>query len=274
MDQRRRNLLIGGTILATAIVGATGPTMCAWSRMRRDGPMPSPAPPERPLGNPAPPLQEDIGPVLARLDAWYSEHLRADKYRFNPPASESDIDRLEALTGVKLPPSYRQLYRWHNGENDDRWGHFYGLPLLSLEHAAHEWRSWNRVLAEFGGNRYAIPGAGWPAGAIDPAYIGRKRIALTADGSGNSIGLDFDPWPGGRMGQIILYGRDEDVKIVLAPSLGAFLEWIADLLESGNFRLGRQPGETVLREFRLKSPPADHFHDGARKLLGAPGPFL
>src|SRR5690606_20503914 len=67
------------------------------------------------------------------------------------------------------------------------------------------------------------------------------------------------PWPGGRIGQVILFGRDEDVKVVLAESLGKFLEWIAGLLESGNFRLSTDPGEVVLRQFRLKRPPADHF---------------
>ena len=179
----------------------------------------------------------------------------------------------ERLIGIKLPESYRQLYRWHNGENDDRWGHIYGLPLLPLKDAAFQWTAWNRVLADFKGNRYEIRGGGWPQGAVDPAYINPRWIPLTHDGSGNHLGLDFDPWPTGRVGQVILYGRDEDVKAVLAPSLGTFLAWIASLLEGGNFRLGPEPGHKMLREFRLKTPPADFFHDGARKLLGAPGPF-
>jgi len=74
--------------------------------------------------------------------------------------------------------------------------------------------------------------------------------------------------------EVILFGRDEDVKAVLAESLGTFLEWIAGLLESGNFRLDAKAGERVLRQFRLKDPPSDDFHDGARILLGAPGPLL
>lgn len=274
MDQRRRNMLIGGSIVTAAIMGGAGPAMCAWSRMDRNAPVKAGHSPERPPGSPAPLLDEDIAPILARLDRWYGRYLRPDKYAFNPPASDAELDRVEALIGVTLPRSYRQLYRWHDGENDDRWGHIYGLPLLPLKWVTQEWTAWNRVLAGFGGNRYAIPGASWPAGAVDPAYINPRRIALTADGSGNSIGLDFDPWPGGRVGQVILFGRDEDVKLVLADSLGGFLAWIDELLEGGNFRLTRLPGETILREFRLKSPAVDHFHDGARKLLGAPGPYL
>lgn len=115
-------------------------------------------------------------------------------------------------------------------------------------------------------------GGGWPEGAVDPAYINSRWIPLTHDGSGNHIGLDFDPWPGGRVGQVILFGRDEEIKAVLAESLGRFLEWVAGLLESGNFR-EIKPDERVLRAFRLKDPPTDDFQDGARALLGAPGPL-
>lgn len=229
---------------------------------------------KRPPGEPMPLLDEDIAPVLARLDVWFGAHLSSFRYLFNPPATEADIDAFERLIGAELPESYRQLYRWHDGEDDDRCGHIYGLPILPLKECESQWKAWNEVLAEFDGNRYFVEGGSWPVGAVDPAYFNKRWIPLTHDGSGNHIGLDLDPWPSGRFGQVILFGRDEDVKAVLAESLGKFLAWIADLLESGNFRLDVEPGETVLRDFRLKSPPSDHFHDGARALLGAPSPYL
>jgi len=228
---------------------------------------------KRPLGDPRPLLEEDIAPALARLDAWFAAHLPTDRYVFNPPAKEAEIDALERLIGLKLPRAYRQLYSWHDGEEGDRWGHIYGLPLLPLDEAAVQWKAWNAVLADFDEDRYKIPGGAWPEGAVDPAYINPRWIPLTHDGSGNHIGMDFDPWPNGRVGQVILFGRDQDVKVVLAESLGKFLEWIAGLLEGGNFRLEARADEVVLRRFRLKSPPSDDFQDGARILLGAPGPF-
>lgn len=242
--------------------------------MRKKFFVPENIPPRRPAGNAKPLLEDDMAPVLARLDDWYATHLPPDKYVFNPPATDTQLDAFERLIGLKMPRAYRDLYRWHDGEEDDRRGHLYGLPLLSLEQAGSQWTTWNKTLAEFGGNRYKIPGAGWPQGAVDPAYINPRWIPLTQDGSGNHIGLDFDPWPGGRLGQVILYGRDEDVKAVLAPSLGKFFEWIAGSLEGGNFRLEAEPGAPVLRQFRLKVPPSDSFHEGARILLGAPSPFL
>lgn len=236
--------------------------------------MPMSNTPARPEGEPKRQVDEDIAPVLARLDRWYAANLPPDKYVFNPPATDSQIDGLEHLVGINMPHSYRQLYKWHDGENDDRRGHIYGLPLLPLKQVAAEWTAWTRTLAGFGGNRYAIPGGAWPEGAVDPAYTNPSWIPLTSDGSGGHIGLDFDPWPGGRLGQVILFGRDEDVKVVLAESLGRFLEWIAGLLEGGNVRLTTKADEVVLREFRLKDPPSDHFHEGARTLLNAPGQFI
>jgi len=271
IDNARRNLLLGGTVAGALALAGVLPGTCAKHGPRKIAMTDDP--PNRPPGEPKPLLDEDIAPVLARLDAWFAAHLPPDRYVFNPPATETELTAFERRVGIKLPRAYHQLYRWHDGEDDDRSGHIYGLPILPLDEAGSQWQAWVDVLAEFGGNRYQIPGGAWPAGAVDPAYINPRWIPLTHDGSGNHIGLDFDPWPGGRVGQVILFGRDEEVKAVLAESLGEFLGWIVGLLEGGNFRLGLAPGERVLREFRLKDPPSNDFHDGARILRGAPGPF-
>lgn len=274
MNHNRRNLIFGGTFFGSLALAGLLPATCSRQRNKGKSAMTGSTPPRRPLGEPKPLPEEDIAPILARLDAWYAAHLPPDRYVFNPPARDAALDDFQRMIGIELPRSYRQLYLWHDGENDDRWGHIYGLPLLPLKQAAFQWKAWVEVLAGFDGNRYEIPGGAWPAGAVDPAYINPRWIPLTHDGSGNHIGVDFDPWPNGRVGQVILFGRDEDVKAVLAESLGKFLEWIADLLEGGNFRLGAHPGESVLRQFRLKEPAANEFTDGARILLGAPGSFL
>ena len=72
MDRARRNLLIGGS--AIVAVGGLLPTACAMRRMTRNqGPMMT-GTPKRPPGQPKLMLDEDIGPVLARLDAWYAAH--------------------------------------------------------------------------------------------------------------------------------------------------------------------------------------------------------
>jgi cell wall assembly regulator SMI1 len=274
MDGDRRKLLIGASLVGLAALIA-GPAYCGMKPQRK-GPFGTTlaAPPERPSGRPRPLIEEDVAPVLARLDRWYAANLPADQYVFNAPATDAAIKGLERAIGTDMPPAWRQLYRWHDGEKDDRHGHIYGLPLLPLADVASQLQSWAKILAYFKGDRYPVPGGGWPEGAVDPAYINPRWIPLTHDGSGNHIGIDLDPWPAGRVGQVILYGRDEDVKVVLAESLGKFIGWIADLLEGGNYRLTTENGEQRLRDFALRDPPVDHFHDGARKLSGAPGPYL
>lgn len=270
MDGSRRTLLIGVSLAGALAVAGMLPATCARQQRSKKSALSEKRSPKRPPGQPKPLLEEDISPVLARLDAWYETHLPADRYQFNPPATEAQLDTFERLVGIKLPRAYRQLYRWHDGEQKDRWGHIYGLPLLPLQEAGSQWTAWIDVLSDFGGDRYKISGGGWPDEEVDPAYINPRWIPLTHDGSGNHIGLDFDPWPRGRVGQVILFGRDVEIKAVLAESLGRFLEWIAGLLESGNFRLEVKPNEHVLRAFRLKEPPTDDFQDGARALRGAP----
>lgn len=274
MDPTRRNLLISVSVLGVVAMPGMLPTYCTMRQTDGDTAKPKGSMPRRPAGKAKPMLEEDIAPVLARLDAWFAAHLDADKYVLNPPATDAQLDAFERLVGFRMPRSYRQLYTWHDGENDDRWGHIYGLPLLPLDQAAENLLQWRRTLAGFAGNRYPFPSGSWPEGAVDPAYTNSAWVPLTSDGSGNCIGLDFDPWPGGRVGQIIIFGRDEDVKVVIAESLGKFLAWIAGLLESGNYRLKSTTDEVVLRQFRLKQPPEDHFHKGARRLLGAPNQFL
>ena len=295
MKLSRRNLLIGASVIGALGVAGFGPPLCS-KRPKRSATAQQRL--KRPPGQPKPLLEEDIRPVLARLEAWYDANLpkgiqtnpppptEPDKelwrqsypsgqYAFNPPATDAQIDALERVIGFKLPNAYRQLYRWHDGDDvvdTDAYGHIYGLPLIPLEGVEAIWRTWINVLAGMGGDRYRIRGAGWPVGAVDPAYINPRWIPLTLDGSGNHIGLDMDPWPAGRIGQVIIFGTDEHVKVVLAESLGKFFEWVAELLESGNFRTDAT-GERRLRLFRLKNPPVDDFHEGARILLGAPGPF-
>ena len=274
MDLTRRKTLIDGAGWGALALAGLLPASCAKEGGRKDRPSERDWPPKRPPGVPKPMVQEDIAPVLARLDAWYAAHLPADRCRLNPPASEVALAAFQRQAGVRLPRAWHTLYRWHDGENDDRFGHIFGLPLLPIREVEAQWTAWKDVLGGFHGDRYKVRGGAWPAGAVDPAYINPRWIPLTHDGSGNHIGLDFDPWPKGRIGQVILFGRDEDVKAVVAQSLGGFLERVATLLETGNYRLRTTPGEAALRSFELKRPPTDDFMDGLREIIGAPGPFV
>jgi hypothetical protein len=100
--------VIGAAVAALVLAGFL-PARCSSRHGKKKIGIGKSDPPQRPPGKPKPMLEEDIGPTLARLDAWYAAHLPSDRYRFNPPASDVAIDAFERLVGIALPASYRQL---------------------------------------------------------------------------------------------------------------------------------------------------------------------
>lgn len=60
---------------------------------------------------------------------------------------------------------------------------------------------------------------------------------MLKDNIGNQIAMDLSPGPNGKWGQIILFGRDFDTKLVIASSLQEFIFGFVTDLEQGNFKL-------------------------------------
>jgi hypothetical protein len=60
------------------------------------------------------------------------------------------------------------------------------------------------------------------------------------------------------VGQVIVFGRDEDHKYVLSPTWRHFLHYLVDELENGNFLVDSEDDPP---ELKIKNPPRDHFHD-------------
>jgi hypothetical protein len=77
-----------------------------------------------------------------------------------------------------------------------------------------------------------------PPGWIKCVYACRGWLPLLSDRTGNYVGVDLDPGPGGSWGQVIVFGRDFDRKCVLwrGEGEGGWGKWFAsvvDELESG-----------------------------------------
>ncbi|PHH84206.1 hypothetical protein CDD83_2312 [Cordyceps sp. RAO-2017] len=62
-----------------------------------------------------------------------------------------------------------------------------------------------------------------PPNAVQRTYAHVGWIPLVRDWGGNNLAVDLAPGPGGRWGQIVLFGRDYDTKYVVARSWAAFL---------------------------------------------------
>jgi cell wall assembly regulator SMI1 len=172
----------------------------------------------------------------AALLAWlaFLSSLGVDmRTHLYPPASAARIAVAEAAIGHAFPEDLRALYRFADGqltpEESDRrhpgaavTAFFGDYAFSTLEEALAAYRSWAEVRAELG----VSPDQGITARAGDPVYAEYWRsgwFPFASDGGGNFYAVDLSPAPGGSYGQIIVIGRDEDERRVLAPSLSAFL---------------------------------------------------
>jgi cell wall assembly regulator SMI1 len=215
-------------------------------------------------------MMTEIAQALERIFAWGDTHIPRLRQTIRPGATQAQIEAIEALIGRALPEDVRMLYRLHDGQSEETPGLFYGMSLLSLEQVALEWSNWRDVITDDPGLNDEITGqSSWPVGAIDPVYINLGWIPITKDFGGNNIGVDLVPGPKGIMGQVIVFGRDEDQKFVIGNSIVEVLNWIADHLESGNFIIQEHDegaGEVGI-ELNMRDPDIGHFHDAARALL-------
>ncbi|MGL3199273.1 MULTISPECIES: SMI1/KNR4 family protein [Curtobacterium] len=176
----------------------------------------------------------------------------------HPPASEADITATEAHLGQRLPEDVRALYRLHDGQHqytpqEPRFaaGLFAGLAMLPLADVAVQWDQWDGYEQQEEMDEFA---SSTPEGFVQPKYSARGWIPLTHDGSGNHIGVDLDPGPAGTVGQVIMFGADDDEHQVLAPSLTSYLEQVADLIASGDITPTGEP------DWVFSRPQSQLFH--------------
>ncbi|KAF7528213.1 hypothetical protein G7054_g10230 [Neopestalotiopsis clavispora] len=98
-----------------------------------------------------------------------------------------------------------------------------------------------------------------PQGAIQRVYAHPAWIPLVRDWGGNNLAVDLAPGPTGTWGQIILFGRDYDIKYVVARSWAHFMAVVADDLNSGRWYIDEDSNELRLREFNTNRVEPGYF---------------
>lgn len=213
---------------------------------------------------PKDPADRSIENAWKRLEAWFAEHHPEPLEHLNPGADEAALRRYETATGHRLPPDVRRSFLIHDGEAQGATGVVFGLRLLPLSESLRQWQGWREVAPMFASEadreEYAGRAGSLPEGAIKAEYTNPAWLPLTEDGGGNHLGADLDPGPAGTGGQIITFGRDEELKAVAARDWTTFLHGLADLLQSGNYSISPDSG------FTPKSPPL-HYHDFIKERL-------
>ncbi|KAI3625738.1 hypothetical protein CBS9595_001099 [Malassezia furfur] len=181
-------------------------------------------------------------------------------------ATEDEVDRLQHGLGQALPLAVREWLFCCNGQEIESSasctdGLFFGLPFLSSESILREWQFWRVVDndAQTGANpRLRTRMMSCPDHWVRREYSCPGWIPLVTDHMGNYLGVDLMPDPqGGSVGQVIIFGRDFDTKVVVYGCDGQdgwakFLQLVADELEAGT-------------TFQLE-PPSDS--DGEEDTIG------
>ncbi|KAI0362341.1 hypothetical protein OH77DRAFT_1416588 [Trametes cingulata] len=199
-------------------------------------------------GHPYPPLSNTWNRLRQWLEREYPELGDTLNYGILP----QDLAQIEMAFGFSLPAPVRESYLCVDGQEPESAagcseGLFFGLTLLPLEDVLEEWRFWREVDDDpaTGANpalrelMQSIP-PGW----VRREYSCRGWIPLVADKAGNYLGIDMNPGEGGAVGQVIVFGRDFDTKVVMWRGDGPagwakFLAGFVEDLESGEgFELG------------------------------------
>ncbi len=157
-----------------------------------------------------------------RIRQWERRHLP------NPPrkrrgATQRVLDAARAAI-LELPDDYLACMRDTDGSASPVFGAWTVSSLRELPRNVG-------VMAEHlnadDDGRYRAEG---PVRAV---YWHPRWIPVAYDGSGDHLCLDLAPAPGGTVGQVIVFHHDQGHRRVLAASFSAWLEQLADRLESG-----------------------------------------
>ncbi|KAF8509250.1 hypothetical protein JB92DRAFT_536783 [Gautieria morchelliformis] len=215
---------------------------------------PSPSPHALIAFTQIPPLQQTWNRLRTWLDEQYPELADTLNWGIQPP----DLAHLELQLGFALPQAVRESYLIVDGQEAESSagcseGLFFGLTLLPFEDVVDEWRFWREVdddpatgaNAELREDMQSIP-PGW----IRREYCQRGWLPLVADKGGNYIGVDMNPDERGSVGQVIIFGRDFDTKVVMwrGDGEGGWARWLASFVEELEGGEGFEVGVTEASE--------------------------
>lgn len=202
-------------------------------------------------------MASSIDASWGRIIAWLRANAPPDAIDPFPESSRAAVEAVAAEIGVPFPP---QLVDFHAALHflgsssalpaaDDDWMAF--TPLL-LEELRAEWKS-QRDLVAVGEFADLSP---QPDAGIADAWWHPGWIPFAGNGGGDLFCIDTAPATGGVVGQVVAHSHESGRRRLLAPSLEAYLETLADRTEQGEFVFDPTYGSTP-------APAAEEEDDAA-----------
>lgn len=165
-----------------------------------------------------------------RIRKCWNDNIPGLTERLNHGVPLEIIAEFEEQLRQSLPPAVVSSLRIHNGGKEDNMLFFLAADFIPLQQTISEWRFW--LGFREGMEDLDEDCTSFPEQAIQLRYACEGWIPLIDDEASNYIGVDLAPGLKGRFGQVILFGRDERQKCVLASTLGSFLHIFAGILEA------------------------------------------
>lgn len=183
--------------------------------------------------------------LLTKLEAQLRLHCPELANRLRPPAARRQLDEVSRLVGQPLPDDVCAAYLWHDGAvagglSAPEW---IGPPLFpshgcwcSIE-SMLMFRQWDLVYFDSLDEPYwhSHEEFSWSELAIRP-WKGAppEWLHIGCTGTEQRLYIDLAPGPKGTVGQMISWDGGDG--LVIAPSLGAYLQALTEGLESGRVR--------------------------------------
>lgn len=201
---------------------------------------------------------------------------RGIKSFLNLPATWSQIEEIENKMEISFPSELRDLYLINNGQvSCNKFeGFFYGLRYITLEELYSTWELHYSICRgkteEDMSKLYGI-NKSYPENAVKKYYVNKNWIPFATDTCGNYIGIDLDPDINGIKGQIIIYGRDEMERVVVAHKLVDYIDLLIKEFRKGNYRFEEikkfsKEGDKIIFSFKEDKHPNDVLKNLVKKL--------
>lgn len=158
--------------------------------------------------------------LLERLERWLRLYRHEYYEWLRPGIPERELSALERDLGRNLPAGFRELYRWHDGQDAECPAGFqFNQMFMPLKDVQLVWAALGQL--QDGGE---FPEMNWWCKSWLP-------VLGTADG--DHLCVDLDGAFGGVAGQLLLFHHDWECRNIEYPSLEKWVEVFVTTIEGG-----------------------------------------
>lgn len=197
---------------------------------------------------------------LNELQTWMQQ--QAPGVSFRPPANPDAIAHFEALSGLSIPDSLRQLLLHMDGETRTSAGMIGNWRLMSIAEIQAAWGYLTQITKK-GVFEDLHPK---PSPYIQRTWWHPGWIPFTTNDAGDYFCLDTAPPEPQRAGQVILFLSERPERFLIAPSLDAWLDQINGDLAAGIYTYNPEYG-FMNEAFMRSALEGKHFFEGKYNLI-------